>query len=202
MRPTPSLRQRALMWLAQREHSRKELHDKLVRWVQAVSAMQSVQSAQSAQTVQGVQSVQVSGSLQAPAAAPTPFSSSPARPAPSAEDIPALLDELAAAGHLSDTRALESRIHVRSARFGNLRIERELRHLGMQVDAPVRQALRATELERAREVWARKFAGPPASAAERARQMRFLAGRGFTADTIRAVLGGARSEEEDFPSNG
>jgi regulatory protein len=210
MRPPPSLRQQALMWLAQREHSRKELHDKLVRWVQAVNAMQSVQSAQSAQTVQGVPSVQVSGSLQAPAAAPTPSSSStagspapsPARPAPSAEDIPALLDELAAAGHLSDTRALESRIHVRSARFGNLRIERELRHLGMQVDAPVRQALRATELARAREVWARKFAGPPASAAERARQVRFLAGRGFTADTIRAVLGGARSEEEDFPGNG
>jgi SOS response regulatory protein OraA/RecX len=31
--------------------------------------------------------------------------------------------------------------------------------------------------------------------------MRFLAGRGFTADTIRAVLGGSRSEEEDFPGH-
>jgi regulatory protein len=180
MRPPPSLRQQALMWLAQREHSRKELHDKLLRWVRAT---------------------QVATALAAAGPSPAPTSAPAGQEPVSEEHIPALLDELARAGHLSDARALESRIHVRSGRFGNLRIERELRHLGMQAEEPVRQALRATELERARGVWARKFAGPPASAAERARQMRFLAGRGFTADTIRAVLGGSRSEEEDFPGH-
>jgi regulatory protein len=179
MRPPPSLRQQALTWLSQREHSRKELHDKLVRWVRATRVASSLAVAASA-----------------------PGSALPGDERASEEQIPALLDELARAGHLSDARALESRIHVRSSRFGNLRIERELRQLGVQADEPVRQALRATELERARGVWARKFAGPPASAAERARQMRFLAGRGFTAETIRAVLGGGRAEEEDFAGDG
>jgi regulatory protein len=41
-------------------------------------------------------------------------------------------------------------------------------------------------------VWARKFGGePPPDAAARARQMRFLAGRGFSADVIRRVLQGS-----------
>jgi regulatory protein len=190
MRPPPSLRQRALMWLAQREHSRKELHDKLVRWVRATQVAGDLSPGGLAPAAARLLAPPASA---APSAAPAP---------PSEEQIPALLDELARAGHLSDARALESRIHVRSGRFGNLRIERELRQLGVQADEPVRQALRATELERARGVWARKFAGPPASAAERARQMRFLAGRGFTAETIRVVLGGGRAEEEDFAGDG
>lgn len=52
------------------------------------------------------------------------------------------------------------------------------------------QALRGTELERAREVWRRKFGEPAADAAGRAKQMRFLAARGFAGETIRRVLGG------------
>jgi regulatory protein len=51
-----------------------------------------------------------------------------------------------------------------------------------------------TELERAREVWLRRFGQPPADAAERARQMRFLAGRGFETDIIRRVIAGADDE--------
>ncbi len=160
-----SLRQRALMWLAQREHSRKELHDKLLRWVQALEA----------------------GRAGAPASH---------APWPEVGQIAAVLDDLEAAGHLSDARAVASRIHVRSPRFGNLRIERELQRLGVAADAQARSDLRRSELQRARGVWARKFGRPAASAAERARQMRFLAGRGFTADTIRAVLSGTPADEE------
>jgi regulatory protein len=63
-------------------------------------------------------------------------------------------------------------------------------------DAQARSDLRRSELQRARGVWARKFGRHAASAAERARQMRFLAGRGFTADTIRAVLSGTPADEE------
>jgi regulatory protein len=51
--------------------------------------------------------------------------------------------------------------------------------------------LRGTELARAREVWRRKFGVPPQEAAERARQMRFLAGRGFSGDVVRRVVSGA-----------
>jgi regulatory protein len=43
-------------------------------------------------------------------------------------------------------------------------------------------------------VWRRKFGQPPANAQERARQMRFLHGRGFPADVIRKVLGGIEDD--------
>ncbi|MGH8858455.1 MAG: recombination regulator RecX, partial [Polaromonas sp.] len=48
--------------------------------------------------------------------------------------------------------------------------------------------LKLSELERAREVWRKKFDGPAADAAGRARQMRFLAARGFGGDVIRRVV--------------
>ena len=182
-RPPASLRQRALMWLAQREHSRKELHDKLLRWVRALETAQGLVTAAPA-SVPGAQRPE-----------PQPLRQLPRLPElpqlPEARQIPELLDELEAAGHLSDARLIESRIHVRAARFGNLRIERELQQLGVAADGTARAALRDSELQRAQAVWARKFGQPPASAAERGRQMRFLAGRGFSADVVRALLRGA-----------
>ena len=51
--------------------------------------------------------------------------------------------------------------------------------------------MRATEVERARDIWRKKFGAAPESPAERARQMRFLASRGFGGDTIRKVVSGA-----------
>jgi regulatory protein len=53
------------------------------------------------------------------------------------------------------------------------------------------QQLRATELDRATEVWRKKFGELPANPAERARQMRFLASRGFGAEVTARVLAGA-----------
>ncbi|MCY1376022.1 hypothetical protein D9M69_634780 [compost metagenome] len=50
--------------------------------------------------------------------------------------------------------------------------------------------LQGSEVERAREVWRKKFGVPPADAAERGRQMRFLALRGFGTDAIRRVVSG------------
>lgn len=163
------------MCLAQREHSRQELHDKLWRWVKAQHAVQAMQAAS------------------ADAADPSPGRL--ALPVP--EEISPLLDELEAAGHLSDARVVESRIHLRSARFGNLRIDRELQRLGVAASQSARQALQANELERARSVWARKFGQAPQCAADKARQMRFLAGRGFSADTVRAVLHSPVPDEPD-----
>jgi regulatory protein len=51
-------------------------------------------------------------------------------------------------------------------------------------------AARATEVERAREVWRRKFRATPKTREERAKQMRFLQSRGFSFDAIRAVVNG------------
>jgi regulatory protein len=54
--------------------------------------------------------------------------------------------------------------------------------------------LRATEVERAREVWRKKFGTPPVDAGERGRQMRFLASRGFGGEAIRRVVAGATED--------
>ena len=55
--------------------------------------------------------------------------------------------------------------------------------------------LRATEVDRAREVWRKKFAAPPVDAAERGKQMRFLASRGFGGDAIHKVVAGGCEED-------
>ena len=206
-RPTPSLRQRALMWLAQREHSRRELQDKLQRWVQALEATQGLTIAASrlgeggddlARATPQSASRSIARSSRPAVTEYSATSSSGPRPAlPDAGQITALLDDLEAAGHLSNERVLESRIQVRSARFGNLRIERELQHLGVEPSDEARSTLRSTEVARARAVWDRKFGTAPDSAAERARQIRFLAARGFTAETIRAVLSTRSQDLED-----
>jgi regulatory protein len=108
-----------------------------------------------------------------------------------AADIDALLDWLVAERHLSEARFVESRVHARQARFGQRRIAQELKQHGAALDADAAQRLRATEFDRARAIWARKFGAlPAADAGARAKQMRFLAGRGFDADVIRRVVQG------------
>jgi regulatory protein len=105
-----------------------------------------------------------------------------------ATDVDALLDELSAQGHLSDARFIDSRLHARSARFGNRRIEHELRQHGVVIDADTHAQLRATELVRAHEVWRKKFGVPAHDAAGRARQARFLAARGFSAEVVHRIV--------------
>ena len=110
-------------------------------------------------------------------------------------DVEALLDQLAAQGHLSDARFVESRVHARHARFGNRRIELELRQHGLAPDPELRQQLRATEMPRALEVWRKKFGHQAADAAGRARQMRFLAARGFSAEVVHKIVSGEHDNE-------
>jgi regulatory protein len=105
-----------------------------------------------------------------------------------AAEVDALLDQLAAQGHLSEARFVEARLHARSARFGNRRIESELRQYGVSLDADAQAQLRASEPARARDVWRRKFGAPAHNAAERARQARFLAARGFSAEVVHKIV--------------
>ena len=102
--------------------------------------------------------------------------------------IDALLDWLEAHNYLSHERFAESRVHARASRFGNLRIRQELKQHQVALSAEAAQALRDSELERARAVLERKFATAPANPAERARQARFLAGRGFSPEVIARAL--------------
>jgi len=111
-----------------------------------------------------------------------------ARRAAAAAQVDTLLDWLEAHKYLSQARFVESRLHARAGRYGNRRIEQELSQHGVELDADTRRQLRESELARAREVWQRKYSSLPADAAERARQMRFLANRGFSAEVVRRVV--------------
>lgn len=115
-----------------------------------------------------------------------------------AGELARALDDLQAKGFINEQRVLESVIHRRAPRLGALRVRQELQAKGLAPEA-ISQAvaeLKGSEVERAREVWRKKFGEPAQDAQGRAKQMRFLAGRGFGADTIhRLVQGGF---EDDF----
>ena len=116
---------------------------------------------------------------------------------PFAEDsgeIGPLLDDLEKRGWLSESRFVEQLTTVRRRRFGAARILHELREKGVSAAAlaAAQDQLKDSEVEAARSVWQKKFGSLPATVQERARQSRFLASRGFSAEAVRKVL---RSEE-------
>lgn len=143
----PSLRERALGYLARREHSRAELARKL-------------------------------------------------SPHGEADEIAALLDALERERLLSDARFAASLRQSRQGRHGSLRLRHELQQKGVAGDQAAGEVAlaRESDLENARAVWLKKFGAPPADARERARQVRFLLGRGFPLDVATRVVGG---REED-----
>jgi regulatory protein len=103
-----------------------------------------------------------------------------------------VLDELQARDFINEQRVVDSVVHRRSGKLGALRIRQELQSKGLdneKVQAAVAQ-LKATELARARDVWARKFDALPADAAERGKQARFLAARGFDGEVVSRLLAG------------
>ncbi|GAB3539225.1 hypothetical protein GCM10027343_06330 [Noviherbaspirillum agri] len=106
------------------------------------------------------------------------------------DDIDALLDALESAKLLSQSRFSESLVHRRAARFGNNRILSELQTHGIDGEAlsDIKASLTQDEVQRAREVWRRKFGHAPADAAERGKQMRFLQQRGFSHSAIQAAI--------------
>ncbi len=107
-----------------------------------------------------------------------------------------VLDNLAAKDFINEARVVESVVHRRSAKLGATRIKQELQAKGLepQAVAAAVQQLRSTELERARDVWRKKFGAKPQDAAERGKQMRFLASRGFGGETIRRLVSGSNEE--------
>ena len=104
-----------------------------------------------------------------------------------------VLDELEAKDFISETRVVASVVNRRAARFGAARVRHELLGKGISTDAVAEAVagLKATEAERARDIWRRKYGEPAPDAAGRAKQMRFLASRGFCAEAIRHAVAGS-----------
>ena len=102
------------------------------------------------------------------------------------DDLNGLIEDLTNTGLVCDQRFAEHFINAKQKRFGHLKIAHELRAKGLNAETITQLTVtsREQELESARAVWQRKFPTPPTSSAEKAKQMRFLQGRGFSSDTI------------------
>jgi regulatory protein len=138
----PSLKARAMRFLARREHSREELARKL------------------------------------------------ARVATEGEDIDAVLDDLASRGWLSDARFAEQVVRAKARRYGPLKVTNDLRAKGVEA-ATIAAAFSAAGADGAAQVesvWRSRFSTRPVNDRERARQVRFLQGRGFALDDILKFL--------------
>ncbi len=178
MRRPTSLRAVAVGWLAQREHSERELRRKLLTRLRRADAAEATRAA--------------SGQLPAP---------NPVEPAEAQTKVDAVIAWLIEQGYLDERRFVESRVHARAARFGSARIAHELAQHGVELDPDAALALRGSEFERARAVWQRRFGGMPVAGDVRAaaRQARFLAGRGFAAEVIWRVLRSAGTAGDADP---
>lgn len=179
-----SIKARALALLAQREHSEAELRRKLLPHAKAAQRADPGGA--------GVEPRNPSPDVAALAAGGVGDARAP---------IDEIIEWLRAHRYLDDQRFMESRLHARASRYGNLRIRQELAQHGLDLPEDAAQALKASEFDRAHEVWRRKFAAAPADAVEYARQARFLAQRGFSADVVSKLLRRLRRHEPDEDSD-
>lgn len=189
-----SLKARAIGLLAQREHSRIELRRKLLsierraRTAAARAGRGGAGGPGEEAGADGGDDVHTADSVDA-ADAVDAVDDPEAADANAEAAVDALLDTLAAGGYLSEARFVESRVHQRAQRFGLQRIQQELAQHGLKLDAEQQDALRSSELQRAREVWLKRFGPEPArEPAEQARQTRFLIARGFSPALVRRLL--------------
>jgi regulatory protein len=116
-----------------------------------------------------------------------------------ADSLETVLDTLERDGWLSNERFVESVVHRRAARMGGSRIIGELkRHaVGETLIGETADKLAQTETARAQAVWAKKYGVLPETPAERAKQARFLAARGFSGSTIGKILKGGDEDWTD-----
>jgi regulatory protein len=116
------------------------------------------------------------------------------------EALDRLLDGLEQERWLSNERFAESVVNRRASRLGTTRIVNELKQ--HQVDAQtvteLAEQLRSTELARARAVWQKKFGEVATTPEAKAKQMRFLASRGFSRTVISKIVRGVDDFSDDL----
>ncbi len=106
------------------------------------------------------------------------------------DNVDVVLDDLAQRGWLSDARYAEQAVRAKARRFGPLKVAHQLRSKGVDDEAIARAFRVAGEDGEAdiQRVWATRFSEFPNNDRERARQVRFLQGRGFPLDDILRFL--------------
>ena len=110
----------------------------------------------------------------------------------SPEEVEQALAQLEAKGLVNDARVVETLVNRRSGKLGASRLRQELEANGVSAEmvAETMAGLKGTELARAQAVWQKKFGQLAATSAERNKQARFLASRGFSGDVVRQVVAG------------
>lgn len=203
-----SLKARAVALLAQREHSAMELRRKLLRIARDRRAAERAAEAvadEAAEAFGGARPLAgrrgvAEGDDGAIDASFEEGVDDAADAPPLDEEVEEVLVWLKASGYLDESRFVESRIHVRSQRFGQRRIEQELAQHGLALDPDQRATLSAGELDRASDMLRRKFGpGRAPDASAEAKRMRFLIGRGFGSDVVRRALRRVAEEDAGLP---
>jgi regulatory protein len=118
------------------------------------------------------------------------------------DEVEQTLDELERLGYLSDPRYARMLVTQRAGRYGKRAIAQALAQRGVAADA-AREALgelpAGDELAQATALWQRRFAQAPADDRERAKQVRFLVGRGYGLSIALKVVRGV-SESRRRPT--
>jgi regulatory protein len=116
-------------------------------------------------------------------------------------EVERVLAELEALGYLSDARFAGAVVHRKAGRYAKRAIAHELKEKGV-ASAAAKAALGALdnvdELAEATTLWRRRFGVAPGDEREKARQVRFLLARGYSAAIVFKVLrtAGANLREE------
>ena len=107
--------------------------------------------------------------------------------AASKEILEGTLNWLESTNKLSNQRFAEIRAHILARKYGAARIRQDLKSKGVSEEIAERTVAELDDVAKAKEILARKYRVPATSREERAKRARFLQGRGFSYDTIRAL---------------
>ncbi len=110
------------------------------------------------------------------------------------DELAQVLEWLESKGFINEQRVLESVLYRRSAKLGFARVAREMQEKGLAPQAIQKAVndLKATEADRARVVWEKKFKEKAVTALEKSKQMRFLLSRGFASSVVQQVVNSSK----------
>jgi regulatory protein len=117
-------------------------------------------------------------------------------------EVDRVLAELDQLGYLSDARFASAVVHQKAGRYARRAIAHQLKEKGVArpaADAALGALATVDEVAEATALWRRRFGTAPRDEREKARQVRFLLSRGYTAGVAFKVLraAGAQALEDD-----
>lgn len=115
------------------------------------------------------------------------------------DELNDVIEKLKAKNYLSNERFTENFVQRKSQTFGVNRIAQELRkhELGQEAIAAQLSVLKHSELERAFTVWSKKFGSLTNDPKLLAKQIRFMASRGFDQEVIYKIIKGKTLDESE-----